>query len=966
MATIVKPQVLVFQEFSLVPSEVTQPLRAHISGPNADLHRYADSDEKPLINVGAYDRTIDTNYTWPGRQAGSLVDQTYTRVFADDAYLLYFEDLIGVFTQGRGTIVPVAGRKNWIRSSTLSFKSNGAAFPRSALFNDRDVAIGDRVYVRGVADVGGSCDQVELWTRVQGFASDEVASSIANCREDTNNQPSTIAATVITKAGGPLNCITATADGSAYDGLEDGEVTEVYTIEVITSGIAGCQAARLRVTSASGTDNEAEVTPAAFASPTDIGTRGLTVTFDNTGDSSCSSMASAGDVSETQLVVGQRWQITVTQDFTKGCCESGGTYGGTSDDVYIVEVTKGGIFADLPEVTVTTVRGLDFSGPTTITGVDTAVAIGSQGVTFSVRDCWVSSSSSSAPSGPISQWSAAGPDPAGLLTGDKFLITVTAAVGGALQTLMLDHDIPDEILSATDLDLRLFLDRDGLEISENRVSSPPNVNWTQESTQLIMQSGVELYDSTWTASGVPLPLTLWSATLFIEYREWLVDLTDEVASINDTADIDNIEGPLHPDNPLKWGVYKALQNCGGTHVRYTAVADPDDSDDWQAVLDLIDGRDDLYNLVPLTNNTTVLGLYQAHVASESSETAGNWKAMFLGITAVSNLMLVGESTAAVQALTPTSTDGEVVLAALEDDPNASGTQYTLLSVPAANSGFITYGVFAGDIVRFLFTTDAWGTESYTEFVVDTVLSENSLLLLTGNAAPVSEPQKMEIWHVQEKDELVTAIKAVAQSYSDRRVCAVWPDLVGTGSFTTSGYYLCAALAGLASGSAPHRPLTNVAITGFDNVSSRTNDYFSDSQLDDMDDGGVWVVQEDRDGRVHTRHALTTDVTDLNRREESIRRNVDAISYLFLNRLSPFIGVSNVTPGMLDRLEYEVEQGVEFLKTSGYTQEIGSQLIDGVIRAGYPRVHPLLADRVEIVMDIDVPEPLNNIELHLVV
>ena len=52
----VKPQVLVFQELRAVPAEGIVPLRAHISGPNAILHRYSDPDEKALIDVGEYDR----------------------------------------------------------------------------------------------------------------------------------------------------------------------------------------------------------------------------------------------------------------------------------------------------------------------------------------------------------------------------------------------------------------------------------------------------------------------------------------------------------------------------------------------------------------------------------------------------------------------------------------------------------------------------------------------------------------------------------------------------------------------------------------------------------------------------------------------------------------------------------------------------------------------------------------------
>jgi hypothetical protein len=127
---------------------------------------------------------------------------------------------------------------------------------------------------------------------------------------------------------------------------------------------------------------------------------------------------------------------------------------------------------------------------------------------------------------------------------------------------------------------------------------------------------------------------------------------------------------------------------------------------------------------------------------------------------------------------------------------------------------------------------------------------------------------------------------------------------------------------------------------------------------------VWIVTEDRDGTPYTRHALTTDNLDLNRREEMIRRNVDSISYLFLRRLRPYIGRTNVTPDMVGMLEDAVTEIIDFLKTNGTTTELGAQLIEGTIKV--LRIHPLLRDRIEIVLDLTVPAPLNNIELHLVV
>jgi hypothetical protein len=986
MSTYVKPQVLVYQEFSLAPNEITDPLRAHISGPNAMLHRFAVAAEKALINVGPYNKLTGGTYPWPDRQAGSLIDAASVKLFIDNALLLYFEDLIGVESNGRGLVAPVTGKKNWIRHNTVAFKANGTQWPRSGLLNDRDVRVGDIVYIRGIADPDDTCVEHELWTEVLGFASDEVDAIIFAAVRDDNNQVSTDASHTITFIGGPVNCIGMSWDGaSVYDGLADGLVTETYTVEVTKSSVAGCAAARLRITSDSGTDDVDEVDPGDLGDVVDIGTRGVKVVF-AASSGSCTDSASSNGVESGELIIGQKWEIEVTQAFERVCIQSGDVYTGPDNDTYIIEVTKGGLWADLPEITVTTVKGLDSSGPTTVTGANAVLPIGSFGLTGIFRDCGNLPDSLS-----ISENAESGMgdnDLDGLRKGDKFYISVTSGQNGPIRTLILRDDVPAAIRAVTDLDLRLFISKT-IEVTENRLSAPPLVNYELESTQLLVKSGITAYDTTWTLNAIEQPLVVFDGRsqsttsptaygiMYIEYREWLATLSNQVNFIEDVADLDDIPGQLDELNPLKWGVFRALQGSNKTRVGYTGVTDPTSLDSWQDVIERVKGRDDLYNFVPVLTDTVdpvrreVQNLFDAQVDAESSPEAGNWKGMFVNIKAKTAKMVVGMSDADTQALRPTSVDGDFVLATLEDNPEATDTQYTLLSVPANNSGFITYGVLPGDIVRFLFTIDAFGDATYREFIVDSVLSQNSLLLLHGHTDPITVPQKMEIWHTLNKNEIVTDLVDQAQSFASRRVVAVWPDVVGTGGNAQDGNFLCCTLAGLVSGVVPHQGLTNVEIPGYDDLAARTKDFFSSTQLNDLAAGGVWIATEDRDGTPHTRHALTTDTTDLNRKEEMIRRNVDSISYLFLRRLRPFIGRTNATPSMLRKLRYEVMRVIKFLKGNGYTAELGPQLIDGSIALDATgneilRIHPLAADRVEIVLNLVVPAPLNNIELHLVV
>jgi hypothetical protein len=940
MASIVKPQVLVFQEFTIVPTEITEPLRAHIAGPNAVLHRYSVASEKAGTGLGSYDRLNDAFYPWPGRAAGSIVDADYVKLYVDNAFLLYYSHDL---TDEDVVIAPVSTQQNRVAADALSFKANTAAYPRSAVFKDRDVKVGDKVYLRSV-DAGNACLETELWTEVAGFASAMVDSLIALASSDASNQATVTSTLSISKIAGTTNCVAATVNGT-YNGALSGHISEEYTIEVVKSSVSGCAAARLRVVSASGTDDVAEITPSVFGTATTIGTRGLSVTFS----------LDEGECTGNVFVVGQKWRIIARQAFNAVAATSWAAgefdvdnddrildaYTGEQNDVYIIECTKGGLWAALPEITVKTAKGLDFSGPTAVVDANTAVSIGSNGVQVKFAGAGEASA-------------------LGLRKGDKWYIAVTSATAGPVRQLILRDDLPVAMSAAMTLDLKLFI-ADDIQVSKNRIGFAPLTNYTLEATQIGVQEGMVAYHPEWTNGGVELPLPVYSGDLVVEYREWLTALADSVNTLSDVADIGLIPGPLDPDNPLKWGVYKALANSNGTAVKYTAVANPDSLDSWAEVLQRIKGRDDMYNLVPLSFNPAVQNLWAAHINAESNEVANNWKAGFVALQASSSVKVVGQG--ALIGGVAGEVVAEPVLATVADDPNATNTQFTKLSVTSGNGHFVTNGVKAGDIVRYNYSVDGFNEEQYDEYVVDRVLSETSLLLYSGAPAAVSVGQRVEIHHNRDRNEVAAAVAAAAGAFSNRRIAATWPDQVGEAGTLQAGYYLSAALGGLASGVVPHQPLTNVEVAGFDDY-SRSYKYFNETQLNVLASAGVWIVTEDNTGTPYTRHALTTDTLDLNRREEMVRRNVDSLSYLFLRRLRPFIGRTNATESMVRLLTVTLTNEISYLKSNGYTEELGSQLVDGTIRI--LRIHPLLKDRIEIVLDLTVPAPLNNIEIHLVV
>jgi hypothetical protein len=944
----VKPQVLVFQEFTIVPTEITEPLRAHISGPNAMLHRYGVAAEKALCRIGTYKPNEDKCYLWPQRTPGGVVDKPYVKLFVDDALLNYYEQLID---NTRTITKAVLNRTNWIESVAVPgqngiavyYKSNGALQSRSAAFKDRDVKVGDVVYLRAVDD---ACVETTLWTEVAGFASEMIASTIANATADELNAAALTASTASAKVGTVTNAVDILAvKGELYTGVKDGVLREIYTLEVIANPVPGCTNAVIRVRSNSKLDDVAAVSPGNFGDDVVIGTRGLKVTF------------TRGTSTDT-FIVGQKWTVTVQQAFTpavaissNGASSNPTRYGGDVNDTYIIECVVGGDIdgtPNYPQVVVRTAKGRDHMGPfiVDVSGrtSNSFFSIGSQGVAVAFA----------APtSGSVTQ----------LRKGDKWYIGVTAERAGAANKLILRHDLPAAMRGTEGspelLDIKLYIKSD-IEVSRNRLSAPPAVNYELEETQICVKAGVTAYHPEWKAAGVELPLPVTAGTLYVEYREWLSDLCDEINAMASVGELDAIPGQLDPDNPLKWGVYKALSNSNGTVVKYTAVSDPRNLDKWQDVIERLVGRDDLYNVVPLTFDKRVHDLYSAYIVDESNEIANNWKAGFFGIPSRSSKLLIGEG-AEIGDVAGKLITGPV-LATIADNAEATGTQYTLLRV-SGTGYFITNNVRPGDIVRYEYAVDGFGDERYEEYVVDEVLSENTLVLYSGTDTAITVPQRVEIWHNMARSEMATDIARRAGVLSNRRVCAVWPDQVGSAGTLQPGFFLAAALAGLASGVVPHQGLTQVEVAGFDDY-SRSYKLFNETQLNEMAEAGVWIVTQARDGTPYTRHAVTTDNLDLNRREEMIRRNVDSMSYLFLRRLRPYIGRTNATPGMVDLLINRVNGIINFLKSNGYTQELGSQLIDGQIRI--LRVHPLLKDRIEIVLDLTVPAPLNNIELHLVV
>lgn len=152
------PRVLVRQNFESSVTAEEQTLAPVIIGEQYTLHRPAESgsNEEALTADYAADTGVQSA-PYPGRTAGSTVDEASVKAFIKDAVLAYHTE-----TQSGEAIKKVTGSSTKIQFAKLVLKSaNGVE--RSLVFGDRDVQVGDKLLIKSSSNEDGAlCDIIGL------------------------------------------------------------------------------------------------------------------------------------------------------------------------------------------------------------------------------------------------------------------------------------------------------------------------------------------------------------------------------------------------------------------------------------------------------------------------------------------------------------------------------------------------------------------------------------------------------------------------------------------------------------------------------------------------------------------------------------------------------------------------------------------------------------------------------------
>jgi len=221
----------------------------------------------------------------------------------------------------------------------------------------------------------------------------------------------------------------------------------------------------------------------------------------------------------------------------------------------------------------------------------------------------------------------------------------------------------------------------------------------------------------------------------------------------------------------------------------------------------------------------------------------------------------------------------------------------------------------------------------------------------------------------DKTAQVEELNTITTSLKNMRCVMVWPNsvllpteiknnLTGIRS-AQSGQYLACTVGGLVAGLPSQQGFTYIGVGGIAQLNN-SNFYFNDDQLTALRNGGWYVfVQDGESSLPYTIHEVTTDVSAYEFGELMHVKNFDYIANSYKVVLQEFLGRYNILPETISTIVASLESRSKFLRARSFPK-IGPPLLDAVIGL----IEQSEADMLEVYMEIDMPNVLNKIGLHL--
>lgn len=470
------------------------------------------------------------------------------------------------------------------------------------------------------------------------------------------------------------------------------------------------------------------------------------------------------------------------------------------------------------------------------------------------------------------------------------------------------------------------------------------------------------------------PLLGVTASVYATYRAIRKDVTALASQpgllrIDSTTQLEASIPPVTAENPLALGMYFALLNAPTTQVTglgvdaVSADAPYGTVEAFTRAAEFLEAYE-VYAISPLTHDQTVGQVFSTHVSAMSEpENKGERICLFnwsMPTRAVDTLVASGEGdsvgSGSSQFNTKVANLGALLLAAgvnpVGTIPTASGV---FLDIYSDDKHYSVQSVSGGTItIRTTFGPGENDDGFYATAVPAGLLVDEVFAVRIRGAELVSAG-------LPDKQKMAETLQAMGQGVSNRRFWNIVPDrtaaTIGGVEQQIEGFYLCSAIAGMIGQQPPQQSFTNFPMTGFTQVIG-SNDYFTNKQLNIIAAGGNYIIVQDAQGvPLTSRMALTTDMTSVETRTDSINKIVDYVAKFMRGGLKNFIGRFNITSSFIDTLSHVCQGLLGFLQDTGVL--VGSTLNNIVQDENNP-------DTVLIDITLDVPYPCNYIRLTLVI
>ena len=429
------------------------------------------------------------------------------------------------------------------------------------------------------------------------------------------------------------------------------------------------------------------------------------------------------------------------------------------------------------------------------------------------------------------------------------------------------------------------------------------------------------------------PRTVVEGKVYVGYHALRNDLL-RVLTLAGSDEITNELGKICSDNPLALAASIISANTT-TSVKVVGVQ-TDNIAGYTAAQDLLESAEDIYAIVPLSQEAAIISIFKSHAEQMSLPEIGKWR-VCIGSTALTVEKTLSEGTAGT-----VREDASTNPVLLEDD----------------TADFLADGVIPGDTLQLT----SGGTVA--TYIIDEVIAGNLLKTTEDISATftVGVAYTYEVIRSLDKSEQATEIENTSRAFGSQRFVHVWPDVCEIDNVEEPGYYLACAVAGMTAGLPSHQGFTRISIAGIGDL-KHSNGYFNQTQLDTIANGGTFIfMQLSENAPPYVRHQLTTEMSTIEFREFSFVKNFDYVSYICKDVLDRYLGKYNINSSTIAILETAIRSVLDSLKLYNLPK-IGSPVINYTIVS----IEQLddTRDRVEAIVNIYFPYALNTIGLHLV-